>query len=145
MPESTIVRRTRDEIFAEAADKFRCKKCNEIWGINLANVLLSKVRCPHCDADILGKVYPKKRDTPKEIKLFEITDNPELDQVLSLVIQENPKAVADYCAGKFQSVGFMVGQVIKKIKANPAEVKQRLETKLEKAIQIGNDNSKKIN
>lgn len=126
----TIVIPTRDEIFAEMAEKFRCKKCNEIWGINLANVMLSKVRCPHCDADIMGKVYPKKRETPKEVKVFEIVDNPELDQILLQVIQDNPKPVADYYAGKVQSVGFLVGQVMKKIKTNPAEAKQRLETKL---------------
>ena len=48
------------------------------------------------------------------------------------IIAENPKAVADFLAGKEQTIGFLVGQVMKATKgrANPGLVKETLVDKL---------------
>ncbi len=50
------------------------------------------------------------------------------------VILEHPKAVADYKAGKNEAFNFLIGQVMKKTKgrADPADLKQVLQEKLEK-------------
>ena len=47
-------------------------------------------------------------------------------------MENNPQSVADYKAGKKQSIGFLIGQVMKatKGKANPPMVKEMLEKKL---------------
>ena len=47
-------------------------------------------------------------------------------------MQENPKAVADFRAGKKQAAGFLVGQVMKATRgrANPARVNELIAAEL---------------
>ena len=90
--------------------------------------------------DILGKMMESGGD-PHEImkmgKLEQSSDTEELDAIVSLVIQENPQAVADYKKGKQNALQFLVGQAMKALKGrgNP----QMLQELFRKAL--GRDSS----
>ena len=66
----------------------------------------------------------KPEDIVKEKGLVQITDEGAIKEIVINVINENPKSVEDYKAGKDKAVGFIVGQVMKasKGKANPGIV-----------------------
>lgn len=60
-----------------------------------------------------------------------VTDTGELDRVIADVIGRNPKAVADFKAGKQAAVGALIGQVMKAVKgADPQTVRGMLIDKL---------------
>ncbi len=63
----------------------------------------------------------------------QISDTEQVKEVVSQVIQANVQAVADYKAGKTQSLTFLVGQVMKATRgrANPKLVNELLKKKLE--------------
>ncbi len=65
--------------------------------------------------------------------LSQISDSNEVEGVIGQVIQANAQAVADYKAGKTQSLVFLVGQVMKATRgrANPKLVNELLKKKLE--------------
>ena len=65
--------------------------------------------------------------------LSQISDTGALETEVSKVIESNAQAVADYKAGKEQSLKFLVGQVMKvtKGRANPQVVNELLKRKLE--------------
>lgn len=84
------------------------------------------------DKTISGKIAKeiipvmiKELKSPKEIVeekgLIQISDTGEIEALVLEVVNNNPKAVEDYKGGKGNSIGFLVGQVIKasKGKANP--------------------------
>jgi len=61
-----------------------------------------------------------------------ISDNPDLSALVDKVIVSNERAVADYKSGKVKAMGWLVGMVMKEMKAaDPEEVKLRLETLLQ--------------
>lgn len=64
----------------------------------------------------------------KEKGLSQISDEGQLKQIITEVIANNPKSVADYQSGKEQAIGFLVGQVMKATKgqANPGVVNTML-------------------
>jgi len=64
--------------------------------------------------------------------LSQISDTGELEKAVAEAISSNPQAVADYRAGKAQSVKFLIGQVMRATKgrANPALVSEMVEKKL---------------
>jgi aspartyl-tRNA(Asn)/glutamyl-tRNA(Gln) amidotransferase subunit B len=64
--------------------------------------------------------------------LGQISGQDELGRIVDEVVTSNPKAVADYVAGKKAAVGFLMGQVMKATrgKANPAVVKDLLVERL---------------
>ncbi len=64
----------------------------------------------------------------KEQGLAVIEDKESLEQAVREVISENPKSVADYHAGKERAMGFLTGQVMRKMKgrANPKQVQEIL-------------------
>ncbi len=64
--------------------------------------------------------------------LTQISDSGELEKVAAEVLQSNPAAVADYRAGKLQSLTFLVGQVMRATRgrANPKIVTDALKKKL---------------
>jgi len=70
----------------------------------------------------------------EEKGLAQISDEGWLTQIVTEVIANNPKSVADFQSGKKQALGFLVGQVMKatKGKANPAMVNNLLQEKLAK-------------
>lgn len=68
--------------------------------------------------DLLEKIKISQQTTQ--------TDETELEEIIDQVIIENQKAVADYKAGKEQSLMFLLGQVMRKIRGNPEEIKAKL-------------------
>ena len=64
--------------------------------------------------------------------LTQISDSGELEKLAAEVIQSNAAAVADYRAGKTQTMAFLVGQVMKATRgrANPKIVTEALKKKL---------------
>ena len=62
----------------------------------------------------------------------QISDADALRGIIQEVIEANPKAVADFRAGKKQAAGFLVGQVMKATrgKANPGMVNQQIAAEL---------------
>ena len=83
-------------------------------------------------------VMVKEGKSPKVIVeekgLVQISDTGAIEAIIAEVIDANPKAVEDYRSGKGNSIGFLVGQVMKasKGKANPGIVNELLKAKLEK-------------
>jgi aspartyl-tRNA(Asn)/glutamyl-tRNA(Gln) amidotransferase subunit B len=69
----------------------------------------------------------------EEQGLVQVSDVPEIDQLIDDVMNANPQQLANYRAGKETLFGFFVGQVIKasKGKANPKVVNERLRAKLQ--------------
>ena len=107
---------------------FLCRNCKQPFSLDSQMVRLEDQRCSNCNIE--GKVYPKKREAPREAKIIEITENEELEQIILQVLSDNPKPVADYKNGKKQAIGFLIGCILKKTGVNPAEVKSRLELKI---------------
>lgn len=68
----------------------------------------------------------------EEKGLKQINNEDEIEKAVIEAMENNPQSVADYKAGKKQSIGFLIGQVMKatKGKANPPMVKEMLEKKL---------------
>ena len=64
--------------------------------------------------------------------LKQVTDEGELDAVISEVISENANAVEELRGGKEKAFGFLVGQVMKKTKgtANPKLANRLLKEKI---------------
>ena len=64
--------------------------------------------------------------------LVQLSDAGAIESMCEVVIQANPKSVADYQAGKAAALNFLKGQVMKasKGKANPSLVGEILERKL---------------
>jgi aspartyl-tRNA(Asn)/glutamyl-tRNA(Gln) amidotransferase subunit B len=72
-------------------------------------------------------------DIIKAQGLGQISDNEAIEREIMAVISKNAQAVADYKAGKKQSLKFLVGQVMRATRgrANPGLVNELLEKKLE--------------
>uniref|UniRef100_A0A831TF60 Aspartyl/glutamyl-tRNA(Asn/Gln) amidotransferase subunit B n=1 Tax=Thermorudis peleae TaxID=1382356 RepID=A0A831TF60_9BACT len=64
--------------------------------------------------------------------LAQVSDEAQLRAVVQRVIEQNPKAVADYRRGKGAAIGFLLGQVMKELRgrANPAVARKLLEETL---------------
>lgn len=75
--------------------------------------------------------------SPEEIvdekKMRQMNDKGEMEGIVEKVIADNPRAVEDYRAGKLQSIGFLIGQIMKTTggKANPAVIKEIIKNKLQ--------------
>ena len=74
----------------------------------------------------------KASEIVKEKGLSQISDNKEIEDIVETILNDNPKAVADFRAGKEQTIGFLVGQIMKATKgrANPGLAKEILMGKL---------------
>ncbi len=75
------------------------------------------------------KEYVATGESPKSIvkkKGLTLLDNKKLEDAVKEVVKENNQAVADVKAGKAKAVQFLIGQVLRKIKAraNPVEVEK---------------------
>ncbi|MBU05467.1 MAG: Asp-tRNA(Asn)/Glu-tRNA(Gln) amidotransferase GatCAB subunit B [Dehalococcoidales bacterium] len=85
---------------------------------------------------ILEEMYKTGKSSSEIIAvqgLTQISDTGELEKIAAQVIQVNAPAVADYKAGKAQSLTFLVGQVMRMTqgRANPRVVTEVLKKKLE--------------
>ena len=81
--------------------------------------------------DVFEKMYASGRDAEEIVEkegLARIDDTSAIEDAARAVIAANPKAAADFRAGKQQTIGFLVGQVMKATrgKANPAIVNDAL-------------------
>ena len=84
---------------------------------------------------VLEEMYQTGKDPAEIIKergLSQISDTEAIEEEATAVIKNNTQAVADYKAGKTQSLKFLVGQVMKSTRgrANPQVVTELLEKKL---------------
>ena len=85
--------------------------------------------------EVFEEVF-KTGKSPEEVVeekgLKQINNEDEIEKAVIEAMENNPQSVADYKAGKKQSIGFLIGQVMKatKGKANPPMVKEMLEKKL---------------
>ena len=79
----------------------------------------------------------KTSDSPEKIVndkgLVQISDESEIIKLIESVIDENPKALEDYKAGKKQAMGFLTGQIMRasKGKANPSIIGEKLKSILD--------------
>jgi aspartyl-tRNA(Asn)/glutamyl-tRNA(Gln) amidotransferase subunit B len=85
---------------------------------------------------VLGQMFDTGNSADDIIKaqgLGQIIDNEAIVKEIMVVISNNAQAVADYRAGKKQSLKFLVGQVMRATggRANPGLVNELLEKKLE--------------
>jgi len=85
---------------------------------------------------VFKEMYGSGDDPEKIVRekgLVQITDRGELEKLVEEVLNSNPKAVEQYRAGKKNTIGFFVGQIMKKTKgkANPKIVNELLIEKLE--------------
>ena len=73
------------------------------------------------------------RDIVSERGLSQISDTEAIEKEVVAVINGSAQAVADYKAGKMQSLKFLVGQVMKATRgrANPKLVNELLKKRLE--------------
>jgi aspartyl-tRNA(Asn)/glutamyl-tRNA(Gln) amidotransferase subunit B len=68
----------------------------------------------------------------REQGLSQISDEQALAEIVTRVLAENPKAVADFKSGREAALGFLQGQVMKATsgKADPKKTKELLIQKL---------------
>jgi aspartyl-tRNA(Asn)/glutamyl-tRNA(Gln) amidotransferase subunit B len=69
----------------------------------------------------------------KEMGLEQINDEDAIFGIIRKVIEENPKSVEDYKAGKDRAMDFLVGQTMKasKGKGNPQIINKIIKTVLD--------------
>ena len=84
---------------------------------------------------IAKTVFEEMFETGKDPKsiveekgLVQITDENALQEIVNRIVENNPKSVEDYKAGRDRAIGFLVGQIMKetKGKANPGIVNKML-------------------
>jgi len=85
--------------------------------------------------EVLEDIYDENKDPMKVIEEkghMQISSSDELEKLVEDVIAKNPQSVDDYKAGKTQSAGFLMGQVMKLSngKANPKIAKELVDKKL---------------
>ncbi len=86
--------------------------------------------------EVFAKTYQTGKDPQQIVEeegLVQLSDESELEAIVDKVLEENPKEVDKYLAGKTKIVGFFVGQIMKatKGKANPQVVNKILIKKLQ--------------
>lgn len=93
-------------------------RLNNITAKEIFPLMLDSGESPEAVAARLGKLIEK--------------DSGEVDKAIEDVIAEFAKAVGEYRAGKTQTLGFLVGQVMRKLrgKADPKDLGTRLEARL---------------
>ncbi|MCD5414037.1 MAG: Asp-tRNA(Asn)/Glu-tRNA(Gln) amidotransferase subunit GatB [Clostridiales bacterium] len=68
--------------------------------------------------------------------LIQVSSKEELESIVEKIIENNPKSVADYNAGRKQAITYLMGQVMKETKgqANPRLTMQLLEREMKNQI-----------
>ena len=92
--------------------------------------------------EVFEAMFDRDADPEKYVKehgLEMVQDDGLLRAQVKKAIQENPKSVSDYRAGKKKAAGFLIGQVMKamKGKAAPDKVKNMVEEMLEDGTEAG--------
>jgi aspartyl-tRNA(Asn)/glutamyl-tRNA(Gln) amidotransferase subunit B len=101
----------------------------------LISQVANKVVTANTGKEVLNEMFKTGKSAKAIIEekgLAQISDEGALDQAIDDAIKANPQAVADFKAGKTQSVRFLVGQVMKltKGRANPNLVTDMINKKL---------------
>ncbi|OQA52065.1 MAG: Aspartyl/glutamyl-tRNA(Asn/Gln) amidotransferase subunit B [candidate division WS2 bacterium ADurb.Bin280] len=97
--------------------------------VDLAKVLGEKVFPSNILRNIISEAV-KSGDLISSINIAD--DKSSLTEAVDSVIKNNPEAVKKYLAGKKETIGFLIGQVMRELqgKADPGEVKSSLENKI---------------
>jgi aspartyl-tRNA(Asn)/glutamyl-tRNA(Gln) amidotransferase subunit B len=125
----------------------RLKDCEkDLWELSIPPQEIAQLVNYIDTGKINGKIAKKVADEmikhPHKSCKSIISENPDfqpmndtnaLEEIVAQVMQENPKSVNDYKAGKQKAFGFLVGQVMKQTrgKASPNIVNELLKKKLE--------------
>jgi aspartyl-tRNA(Asn)/glutamyl-tRNA(Gln) amidotransferase subunit B len=85
--------------------------------------------------DIFAEMLKKGGDPEKiaiEKNLFQVSDESEIERIVSEVLSQNPQAAEDIKKGGMKAIGFLVGQVMAKSqgKANPQLAQQIIKKQL---------------
>lgn len=85
--------------------------------------------------DVFKEIFESNRSAKEIIEekgLTQISCSDEIEKLVDEVLNNNPKSVEDYKAGKTKAIGFLMGQVMQasKGKANPEVAKNIIEEKL---------------
>jgi len=112
------------------------EKVSPVKFVRLLNMRSQEVVNVVTAKSVLGEMFNTGKDATDIITqrgLSQISSVEEVEEVVSRVIRENPKALADYKAGKEQALKFLIGQVMKATRgrANPKLVNELLKKKLE--------------
>ena len=90
-----------------------------------------------CSSDLFALML-ENSDSPlkiaKDHQMMQISDPSILLPVVIEILMANPQSIEDFKNGKDRAVGFLVGQVMKKMrgKANPTLVNQLVNDELKK-------------
>lgn len=99
-------------------------------------VLVDKGEVSNQAAKVVFEKMLETGQTPasliKKLGVKQISDQGELEKLIDETIVENPSALADFKAGKENSLQFLLGQVMRKSKgrANPTAIRELLTDKL---------------
>lgn len=86
---------------------------------------------------LIGQLWENDGDVEKMVEeqgLGQINDRELLTEIITGVIESNPKSVADFKAGKLQAVKALMGQAMAKTggRGNPALIQEILDSEMEK-------------
>jgi aspartyl-tRNA(Asn)/glutamyl-tRNA(Gln) amidotransferase subunit B len=110
--------------------------------IEIADMVNTKLLSSSAAKDVLmERLKPEniklnQPERPKQIaerlKLLQLSDEGEIEQIVTEVIAENPKAAEDVKKGEMKVIGFLVGQVMAKSKgqANPGLAQEIIKKQL---------------
>lgn len=109
------------ETFKQAEELFSQALAEKLDVNKLANLLVNK-KLKATIGDEISKIISEFKTSTT----VETVDEGELTKIIESVLNENPKAVQDYKAGKEQLSGFFIGQVMRKLgkKVDPQLVRQ---------------------
>ena len=104
---------------------------------DLINLVKDKKINNNTGKKVLRDIFETGKDPEtivEEKGLIQISDQGELEAMVSQVLDDNPQSIEDYKNGKDRAVGFLVGQTMKasRGKANPQLVNKLIVEMLEK-------------
>ena len=124
-------------VFNEENSAFRAERINMKNFLALVGYTVSDKISVTAAKTIFRETVFEGKDTDTLINekgLLQISDNSVINEKVLEVIRENPDIVQKYLEGKTQVAGFLVGQVMKKMrgKGNPGMITGELRKELEK-------------
>ncbi len=114
-------------------------KNSKLTGKNLAS-LIELVESGKISSKTANQIFNKVIDghSPSDIVnqegLLQVSDDAELEKIISEIIENNPKVLEDYKSGNVKAAGFVVGQVMQATKgqANPGKANELVVKLLDK-------------
>ena len=125
----SLLNETKDDIINSPITPIQLGKLVKLINLNIISGKIAK--------EVLIEMYKTKNDPEiiiNQQELKQVTDKNEIENIVDAVINENPKMVDKYLAGKDKLLGFFVGQSMEKSKgkANPKILNDILKSKLSK-------------